>query len=515
MLNKALVVALAATVLSACAGGGSSLPPTGAGRSFPAGYSTVALTTADRSTGGGCSVSTDGLLWYTLPTGTFPALDFTQANCTATATISSDRIPPVSSWAHPAGTTQAIFVATSLQEAYSMVGMQSIENLAAASSVPITWMVGNPQYLTDQAGAYAQFHAANRDDVQVEPNDVLFALGTLALPWFSPNVSIEGAGRERAIAAALARGQHAFWGITWNSDGTDGTADRGAPWGSYCADVTSYKRPSPVGDCTMLALEWTARDLTRSYLGSGGPGWTAEAAWSTDPDDVLLRAGFSPQGGAAYERAVIDAYAAAGVTQPIVVVSQQESSDEASGVDDPVLGAIYDEAHRTGMRAMTLSNAAIAAATFSARPRAVAFPFIPSGATTSYNGVGFTPATIDYHDNAAAMTFIAGHTLPSRVFEYSADPMSSFSQPLAQLQAQPQLERAVATGAGIALHFSSPLPLHYGVAIWADPAAMGADGPNITPAGHAGFVAAFDLPAGESDQLIPCACTSATFAYSI
>ena len=38
------------------------------------------------------------------------------------------------------------------------------------------------------------------------------------------------------------------------------------------------------------------------------------------------------------------------------------------------------------------------------------FPFIPGGIETAYNGVPFTPATIDFHDNTAGMTFISGHT---------------------------------------------------------------------------------------------------------
>jgi hypothetical protein len=502
--------------LAACSGGGGSPIPQGGGsRSLPRGSSTVPLTTADAISGGNCSVSADGLVWYALSTRTFPAIDFTEANCAAPATVEAGAMPPVPAWARPSGSTQAIFVATSLQETHSLAGMVAIENLAAASGVPVTWMIGNPQYITDHAALYNQFHAANRDDVQIEPSDVLNQFATLAFPWFTPAVSIEGAGDERNIAGVIARGEHAFWGITWNSGGTDGTADRGAPWGSYCADPTSYKRPSPTGDCSLVAFEWTARDLTRSIFGAAGPGYTAEAAFSTDPDDVLLRGGFTPQTGSAYVRSIVDAYAAAGASQPIVVVSQQESHDEEVAADDPVLGAIYDEARRTGMQAMTLRDAAAAAATFSARPRAIAFPFIPGGARTSYNGNGFTPATIDYHDNAVGMTFISGHTLPLRAFEYSQDASSAFNVPLVPVAASPALTRIAASAGGLVLHFSSPAAMRFGVAIWTDPAAIGASGANVTPAGHAGFVAAFDLPAGESDQTISCACSSTTFAYSI
>ena len=38
---------------------------------------------------------------------------------------------------------------------------------------------------------------------------------------------------------------------------------------------------------------------------------------------------------------------------------------------------------------------------------------------------------------------------------------------------------------------------------------------NVTPAGHAGAVVTFDLPAGNSTQIVPCrACNSVTFTYS-
>src|SRR5208283_2423623 len=114
----------------------------------------------------------------------------------------------------------------------------------------------------------------------------------------------------------------------------DGTWDLGAPWGTYCADPRAYKRPDPSGDCPLLAFEWTARDLTRAYL-SGREDW-----FSTDPDD-LRRAGFSTGAAIDYVRAVIDAYAAAGTSQPLVVVAQQESYEGAGGEDGEILDALY------------------------------------------------------------------------------------------------------------------------------------------------------------------------------
>jgi len=271
-----------------------------------------------------------------------------------------------------------------------------------------------------------------------------------------------------------------------------------------------------------VSFEWTARDLTRSYLAdTNAQGYSAEAAFSTDPDDVLQRGGFNPQTGASYERAIVDAYAAAGVSQPLVMMSQQESMDEAThgAADDDVLEALYQEAVQDGMKAVTLSQALTLAKSFSAQPRAIAFPFIPGGSETAYNGVPFTPATIDFHDNAAGMTFVSGHTLPSRLFEYAQDPVSVFNQTLVQTLPSspvfPILTGVTAVAGSLRFSFQASQATHFGIALWSDPATLGLSGSNVTAASHAGAVITFDLPAGKSTQIVPCsACNSVTLTYS-
>jgi len=507
-----------ALFLSGC--GGSVTVPNH--DTFGIGTSSVALTTVDITQGGPCSVSVDGFVWYALPNGIVPPIDFEHVNCKAPATISSSAVPALPNWSRPSAPTQALFVATSLQEAYSLQGMQQIAGLAQTAKIPVTWMIGNPTYITSNSAYYNELHAEDGDDVQLEESSTLYELAKQQFSWYVPAVSIEGAGRERNIAGGIALGNAGFWGITWNSHGTDNTSDEGAPWGTYCADVTSYKRPSPNGNCDLVSFEWTARDLTRSYLANtNAQGYSAEAAFSTDPDDVLQRGGFNPVTGASYERAIVDAYAAAGVSQPLVMMSQQESMDEAThgAADDDVLGALYQEAVQDGMKGVTLSQALNLAKSFSAKPRAIAFPFIPGGIETAYNGVPFTPATIDFHDNTAGMTFISGHTLPSRLFEYAQDPVSVFNQTLVQTLPSspvfPVLTGVTAAAGSLRFSFETSQALHFGIALWSDPATLGLSGSNVTAAGHAGAVIMFDLPAGKSTQIVPCsACNSTTFTYS-
>lgn len=463
-----------------------------------------------------CDASYDGVLWYRVPAGAFPPIDVRQATCPRDS-LGSDLSPARPLWSIPHGATRARFVATSQQIAFSLEGMQSIENAAAAHHVPVSWMIASYDYLKPPTPkVYRSYHNANGDDVQTTDSKGMFhRVGELFPNWFVPSVSMQGAGRERDIPAALAHGEHAFWGITWNSHGIDRTWDEGAPWGSYCADPNSYKRPQPDGGCGLLAFEWTARDLTRAYL-SGH-----EEFFSTDPDDLLLRARFSQAGAQAYVRAIVDAYAAAGETQPIVMMSQQESAENLADGDAGVLDALYGQAAADGMKLETLRTAATDARTFSAAPRAIAFPYLPGGrefGSPLLGGQRLYPATIDYHDAQIGMTFLAGHTLPTRAFRYADYPNSTFDEPLPELPASqmPQLTAATVGDGKLSLQFRAPVALRYGIAIWSDPAALRIDDPAAVPAGRAGVVVTFDLKAGPNQVVVRCGgCRSTTFVYSL
>ena len=458
-----------------------------------------------------CAVSFDGAIWYEVPAGRFAPLEVRYERCAARAL--GRTLPLRPSWAVPRGRTQARFVALSLQQAYSLSGMKSIAADAHRYGIPVTWMIGYEGYLRD-AALYNAWHAAYGDDVQTFEDEAFMAAMHLLFPWYRASVSVAGAGAERRVVDAYAHGRHAFWGIAWNSHGVDGTYDEGAPWGTYCADLDSYKRPAPDGSCGMVAFEWTARDLTRAYL-SGHEEW-----FSTEPDDLLDRAGFSVAAAARYAREIVDAYAAAAETQPLVVVSQQESALGGAGKFGTVLNAIYGQAVRDGMKIETLARAARDAARFSARPRAVAFPFLPGGRevpSPQLGGDTLYPATIDYHDTRAGMTFLAGHTLPTRVYRYADAKRSRFDRALPQLpaSAMPRLHGASVERGELVLRIDAPQALHFGVALWSDPSRLRLRGAGVTPAGRAGAVVTFDLRPGENRVAIPCAgCTSTTLAYS-
>ncbi|HEY1978377.1 MAG TPA: hypothetical protein VGG89_17635 [Candidatus Baltobacteraceae bacterium] len=507
-------------VLSACGGGVSTLPPAPSALRLST-PGVVARVISARgavydSSSTGCIVSYDGVIWYEVPSGTFPPIAVKTAKCGA-SDLSSHASPPRPTWSVPHGKTQTRFIATSLTSLKGTppAGQQSIETAAHAAGVPVSWLVYNAQYLDDIA-SYNDYHRTNGDDIEANANKGLFQeMRRDWFPWFVPTVSVEGVSRERNISGLMALGLHAFWGIAWNSHGVDGTYDYGAPWGSYCADPTSYKRPDPNGSCPLLAFEWTARDLTRAYL-SGH-----EEYFSTDPDDLQQRARFSAAGAQTYIRAIADSYAAAGETQPIVMMSQQESGMNTAPGDAAILAALYDQAATDGMVAESFVQAVPDAAAFSAAPRAVPFPFIPGGFNVPspiLNGGTLYPATIDYHDDKVGMTFLAGHTLPTRMFRYAVDRVSRFNVPFPTVPASlyPKLEKAVVSGGNLVLQFQAPVALRVGIALWSDPRKLGITQSGAIAAGRAGEVVVFNLKKGPNRVRIGCpGCNGTTLAYSL
>jgi hypothetical protein len=479
-----------------------------------------------------CRVSYDGFIWYAIGPGSVPPIAARHVDCPEGSHARTTRPSVVPRWAKPSGPTQALFAAVSFHEILSRDGMERLGAIAHAYGIPVTWMTGQPATFDAAGDLYDDFHRRFGDDLQTRPTNHnpfarssptpthFAALAQRRFPWFRRGVAIEGAGYARDIAADMAEGYRAFWGIAWNSHGLDHDYDEGAPWGAYCADPASHKRPAKDGRCELVGLEWTARDLTRAALSDH------EEFYSTDPDD-LQAAGFDARSGAQYVRALVDAYAAAGQTQPLVMLVQQEADQmerpprrSSVAVSAALLDAIYSQSKADGMRPVTLSQAAALARGFASEPRAIAFPYIPSETTpearTPWAYRGPYPATIDYHDDQAGMSFIEGRTTPVRVFPYARAATSSPSLTLPRLQRSemPALVGARLSDGVLTLSFDSPVAVRYGVALWSDPAKVqwSAAHATVTYAGRAAAVAAFDLPRGRSAVTLRCTgCTSTTF----
>lgn len=173
------------------------------------------------------------------------------------------------------------------------------------------------------------------------------------------------------------------------------------------------------------------------------------------------------------------------------------------------------------MKTQTLAQAATDARTFSAGARAVAFPYIPGGtefASDILGGDTLYPATVDYHDAQVGMTFLSGHTLPTRVFRYSDYPVSRFDRPLPEVPARemPSLVAASVASGLLELRFEAPRAMHFGAAIWSDPRRLKFSGTGAIAAGRAATVLIFDVKKGTNVVRFPCAgCRSTTFDYSL
>jgi hypothetical protein len=447
-----------------------------------------------------CRASSDGAVWYTLTAGVFSPLHVAASDCPAGALGIAPA--PVPSWAKPNGPTQAVFSAVSLVEKPRGGPIGPIAATAHAAGVPLTYLLGW-DWIPSNVPIIDAEHARG-DDVQVVPSNL--ALARDAWSWFAPAISVLGAGMERRIDLTVAAKLGAFWGITWDSSGVDGAFDRGTPWGLYCADPRSYKRPATDGRCDLAGIEWTARDLTMTYE-SGH-----EDAYSTDPDDLRLRAGLAPPAAAEYEREMVDAYAAAGQTTPLLMVAQEEAWEFSAALaqDRPIELALYEQARRDGMTVTTLANAVSRLAPTAAQPRVVAFPSLAVSGR-------YGPATIDAHDAHVGLTFTAANLMPDRVFAYDRATTSSRTVPIPQLSARemPELLGVAAHDGVLTLRIRAPVATDFGVAFWVDPAVAGWTSPNVIPAGRAGAVAFFDLVRGDNTIALGCrACTSMPFPYA-
>ncbi len=447
-----------------------------------------------------CRVSSDDGLWYTVPAGAFSPLRVAANDCAPGALAVGPA--PVPSWAKPNGPTKAVFAAVSLVEKPRGGPIEPIADTAHAAGIPLTYLLGW-DWIPSNTPIIAAEHARG-DDAQAVPSNL--GLARDAWPWFTPSVSVLGAGMERRIDLTLAEKLPAFWGITWNSSGVDGAFDRGAPWGLYCADPRSYKRPAPDGRCDLAGIEWTARDLTMAYE-SG-----EEDAYSTDPDDLRLRAHLTTQAAAEYEREIVDAYAAAGQTAPLLMVAQEEAWEFAASLaaDRPIELALYERAKHDGMTTTTLADAVRLLVPTAAQPRVIAFPSLAISGR-------YGPATIDAHDGHVALTFTAAQLMPDRVFAYDRATTSARSVPIPQLSAaeMPELLGVSADAGVLSLRLRAPVATDFGVAFWVDPAVAGWTSPNVIPAGRAGAVAFFDLVRGDNTITLGCrACTSRTFPYA-
>jgi hypothetical protein len=172
------------------------------------------------------------------------------------------------------------------------------------------------------------------------------------------------------------------------------------------------------------------------------------------------------------------------------------------------------------MRALTLRAAAVDARAFAGRPRAIAFPslqFGPAVPSALLEGDALYPATIDYHDARIGATFIAGHLLPARMFDYSQQARSRFDRALQQLPVttMPRVVASRVLAGRIEITIAASRAMPFALAIWSDASRLEITGRRAIPAGRAGVVVPVDVRRGLQTIVLRCGgCSTSILPYA-
>jgi len=195
-------------------------------------------------------------------------------------------------------------------------GVDRTAHTAHKHGIPVTWIVnsGSIAVLGDRI---RKWHDEYGDDVIMRcPNfardagkDKTKMLALLeaewralqeAFPWAMTKVAGSGIADGDAIAILEEAGFEGMWGYCWEQVWWDGLTNQGIPWGFWYVDGKRFKAPHP-GRGSLIACEWTARDLHSSYHTA------SPVVYSTDPNDVL-RAGLCTGDNIEYWKRLFDDY---------------------------------------------------------------------------------------------------------------------------------------------------------------------------------------------------------------
>ena len=193
-----------------------------------------------------------------------------------------------------------------------ITGMRRLAATLHPHGVKITWLV-SAESARLAAPDLSAWHETHGDDVAVMfPEQVQGSYDAKkaaleqerkgiqeALPWASCSICASGHQEPQITRMLEELGFDGIWGFCWEQIDVDQITDRGCPWGFYYMDRDQRLRPAR--ETGPIAMEWTARDLLKSFH-SGNP-----CLYSTDPNDVA-RGGICSWENIDYWKAVADNY---------------------------------------------------------------------------------------------------------------------------------------------------------------------------------------------------------------
>ena len=378
----------------------------------------------------------------------------------------------------------------------SLLGMKRLAETLHPHGVPITWLV-SPDSARAAAAEINRWHDEFGDDVAVAPPELSITpvdpSGSYehrrdrfarfrdeiqkTLPWAGCRIA-SGHTDPDMVKICAELGFEGLWGFCWEQIDIDDITDRGCPWGFYYMDPEDRLRPAP--GRSVVAVEWTARDLLKSFH-SGNP-----CLYSTDPNDVA-RGSICSWENIDYWKAVADNYLRNTRYNEQVFLLQHQEAHETE-VDDG--WRCYTEedireslvmmdrfvAHiKPNVRMMTLAEAVRAyrdhnektASSYMLWEDAPAPPFNPDYAWNTCPGPW--PRTFLHYDRGAQMMFIQGQLHPVCIRNYAkpwdnADFYAETRIPRAKLIRNTQF----AWSREIELEVTAPKAMPYGFALWGD-----------------------------------------------
>ena len=389
-----------------------------------------------------------------------------------------------------------------------LAGMHRLADVLHPYGVRITWLV-SPEIAERHAEQLTEWHEACGDDVAVAPaglkrdhtgvdlgamsgdHDALVEAAKAsrdrvlkALPWTRADIAHGPHQDHAAIQALESAGFAGLWGFCWEQIEVDGITDRGIPWGFYYLDPCSRTAPN-VEPGGLIGMEWTARDLLKSYH-SGNP-----TIWSTDVNDVA-RGGLCSGRDVEYLTEMFDHYERNLAWNDLVVYQvhqeahemmpefgcySEEDCREAEAMLDEL--AAYVTAHDS-VRPMTLSDAA---AEYRSRyertpPSHMLWEDIPVGAYNLDYARGTPrgpwPKTFLYCDDECQMMFVDGGFEPSTIRNYALRGRET-GVPTQPYYAEPIVPRVrllghnrTPYGLDLGLEIESPRAMPMGVTMWED-----------------------------------------------
>ncbi len=377
-------------------------------------------------------------------------------------------------------------------------GMRLLADTLHPLGVPITWTV-SPESATIAAAELNAWHEEYGDDVALATPDLTKGVasrlsGTLdekkaalarardalreALPWSSP--CIAGANHQDPDIVRILGdlGFEGLWGFCWEQIEVDVITDRGCPWGFYYMHPDDRLRPAP--GRSVVGLEWTARDLLKSFH-SGNP-----CLYSTDPNDVA-RGGLCSWENIDYWKGMADNYLRnARYNEQVILLQHQEAHEmeraegwrcytEEDIAESAIMLREFVQHIKPHATIMTLADAIRAykeqnehtASSYMLWEDTPHPPINPDYAWSTCPGPW--PKTFLYYDRGAQMMFIENKVEPVCLRNYALpwDAQSYYAEshiPKTRLVRNTRHKWS----RDIELEVQSPKAMPYGIALWGD-----------------------------------------------